>query len=335
MEKTDKPDPKLLRKLFQGAIKEDELKKLNEWYHSFDENQDLAVVSRSNESTEAVKKRLFSSILAKMTVASHGKSNMFRLPWTYWKVAAAIAFCLLLARGTFLLYDSLSEHAETITWEEKVTGMGENWIVTYQDGSRVILNADSKLRYPRNFANGVRELYLQGEAYFEVSRDSARPFIVHSGHISTTVLGTVFNVKAFPDENGVVVSLLEGHVSVSRESVEKESPSVLLQPLQRLVYEKSNRTIAVEDLDVQRAVGWKDNNLKFDKEPLRNIFVVLERAYAVKFELSDSAYGTRKISANFNQASLWTVAEVIKRITGLKYRKVVENKTVKKVVFYK
>jgi transmembrane sensor len=335
MEKTDKPDAKLLRKLFRGAIKEDELKKLNEWYHSFDNDQELDVASRSNESAEEVKKRVFSSILARITVASYKKSNIFRLTRTYWKVAAAIAFCLLLARGAFLIFDSLSEHAENIAWEEKVTGMGEKWIVTYQEGSRVILNAGSQLRYPRSFAHDAREVYLQGEAYFEVAPDSSRPFIVHSGHISTTVLGTVFNVKAFPDENAVVVSLLEGHVSVSRESVDKESPSVLLQPLRQLVYEKSNRTIAVEDVDIQRAVGWKDNNLKFDKEPLKDIFVVLERAYAVKFELSDSAYGTRKISANFNQASLWTVAEVIKRITGLKYRKVVENNTVKKILFYK
>jgi transmembrane sensor len=335
MEKTDKPDATLLRKLFRGAIKEDEMKKLNEWYHSFDEDQELAVASRSNEDAEAVKKRLFSSILAKMTAAPHDTSNIFRLPRTYWKVAAALAFCLLLARGAFELYESLSEHAENIAWEGKVTSMGEKWIVTYQDGSRVILNSDSKLRYPRSFAQDVREVYLQGEAYFEVAPDSSRPFIVHSGHISTTVLGTVFNVKAFPEENGVIVSLLEGHVSVSRESIDKESPSVLLQPLRQLVYEKSNRTIAIEDVDIQRAVGWKDNNLKFDKEPLKDIFVVLERAYAVKFELSDSAYGTRKISANFNQASLWTVTEVIKRITGLKYRKVIENNTVKKVVFYK
>ncbi|MEK6552667.1 MAG: FecR domain-containing protein, partial [Bacteroidota bacterium] len=155
---------------------------------------------------------------------------------TLLKYAASIAFFLVLVTGTLYISGVFNQKPAVISWNEKQTVMGEKYFATLSDGTIITLNADSKLKYPARFTNGTREIYLEGEAFFEVKQDTSRPFIVHSGNISTTVLGTKFNVSAFPNEKNIAVSLVEGSVKVSKEESGTIENIVLLQPDQQLVY---------------------------------------------------------------------------------------------------
>lgn len=253
---------------------------------------------------------------------------------TLLKYAASIAFLLVLVTGAIYLSGIFKQKPVVITWNEKQTAIGEKYITTLLDGTTITLNADSKLKYPIRFTNGTRDIYLEGEAYFEVQRDSSKPFIVHSGNLSTTVLGTKFNVSAFPNEKNIAVSLVEGSVKVAKEIAGTVENIVMLQPDQQLVYNKEKEIGTVGQFDLQDATGWKDNKLIFRKELFANVLVKLERAYGVKFELQDKSFSNQKITANFHNESLWTVSEALKKLTGLQYKIIKENNETKKIVFF-
>jgi ferric-dicitrate binding protein FerR (iron transport regulator) len=130
--------------------------------------------------------------------------------------AAAIALFFLLSSGILYLSGVFSKKTGHVVWHEEITSAGGKSEIILSDGSQVTLNADSKLRYPDRFDNARREVYLEGEGYFVVQHMMNQPFILYTGNLSTTVLGTKFNVSAYPENKAIAVSLLEGKVQVTR-----------------------------------------------------------------------------------------------------------------------
>ena len=250
------------------------------------------------------------------------------------KRAAVIIFFLILVSGILYL-SGIFEQKTDFVWNEKTTLSGEKLIITLPDGSIVTLNADSKLKYPDQFDDKIREVYLEGEAYFEVHHNITQPFVVHSENISTTVLGTKFDVSAYPEEKNISVSLLEGKVKVSREEKGKVNEIVVLKPKEQLIYDKENNVSSSEQFDSLEAVGWKDNIYKFENEPLGEMLSQLERAFGVKFKIDDQSVLSQKITIKFEKKSLQTAVEVIKSLTGLDYKIVKGNNDREEVSFFR
>lgn len=253
---------------------------------------------------------------------------------TFLRVAASLAVLIILVSGAIFVVNVLKQRSVSMTWNEKKTVMGEKSIVTLLDGTRITLNADSKLKYPVGFGDESREVSLEGEAYFEVTHDANKPFVVHAGNISTTDLGTKFNVNAFPNEETIIVSLEEGKVEVSTNKSGTKKEEVILSPTQQLVYDKEKETSKIEAFDSQKAIGWKDNILVFDNEPLSKVLIPLERYFGVKFEIANQSLADRTIKANFRNESFWTVVKVVEKATGLTYKTITKNNELKKIVFY-
>jgi transmembrane sensor len=252
----------------------------------------------------------------------------------YLRIAASVAFLFILVTGAFFVVNVLKQKSVAITWNEKKTVMGEKSIITLLDGTKITLNADSKLKYPARFGEELREVSLEGEAYFEVIHDANKPFVVHTGGVSTKDLGTKFNISAFPNEENIVISLEEGKVEVSTNKSSAKKEDVVLSPKQQLVYNRENETNTIEQFDLQKAIGWKDNILVFDNEPLSKVLLPLERYFGVKFEIADQSLANRTIKANFRNESFWTVVKVLEKATGLTYKTTKENNEFKKIVFY-
>jgi len=250
------------------------------------------------------------------------------------KRAASIIFFLIIVSGILYVSGIFEQKTGSVVWNEKVTLSGEKSIITIPDGSIVTLNADSKLKYPDQFDDKIREVYLEGEAYFEVHHNSNRPFIVHSENLSTTVLGTKFDISAYPEKRTITVSLLEGKVKVSREEKGKDNEIVVLKPKEQLLYDKENNVSSFEQFDSLEAVGWKDNIYKFENEPLGEVLSQLERAFGVKFKLDDQSVLLQKITIKFKKKSLQTVADVIKSLTGLDYKILKENNNINEILFF-
>jgi transmembrane sensor len=247
------------------------------------------------------------------------------------KIAASL-LVVIFSSGILLFTGVLNKKGEPVRWIEKSAQTGEKLLITLADSTVITLNADSKLKYPEGFTAGQREVFLEGEAYFEVAHDSSKPFLVHAQGTVTRVLGTVFNVSAYGDADEVNIALISGKVRVSAEN---SSEGVLLKPMQKLLFSKEDENSVVEVFDLQKETGWKNNVFVFDNEPLEKVLKQLERNYGVKLELQDSSLKDKKIKANFKNESLATVIEVIKKSMQLKAKIEKKNNQITKVVFYK
>ena len=249
------------------------------------------------------------------------------------KVAASIAFFVIVSTVSLYVAGFFEKSEQVIVMNEKVTKAGQKSVLTLFDGTKIFLNANSKLKYPTHFGETSREVYLDGEAYFEVAHKDKKPFIVHSSDISVLVLGTKFNVQAFPDEKDIKVSLVDGKVKVSGESISINNKIIYLKPQQQFVYSKISKQSVVQKFETIKEIGWKDNTYIFDNEPLADVFRKLKRAFAVDFKLADKKRNI-KLTADFKNDPFWTVVKTIKRVTKLDYNLKLKEREIIGVEFY-
>lgn len=167
---------------------------------------------------------------------------------------------------------------------------GGEYNLVLSDGSRIYLNSMSELVYPVVFNEDIREVSLKGEAYFEVAKDSRRPFYVNVNGMRIRVLGTSFNVKAYDDEANIYTTLVEGKVQINAEGSEKDW---FLSPNHQAVLSKSDRTVEMNKVDVQKFVEWRSGMYCFANQPIENIIQELSRWY--DFEYSFASEDLKKI----------------------------------------
>ncbi|WP_316818064.1 FecR family protein [Pedobacter nyackensis] len=171
------------------------------------------------------------------------------------------------------------------------TPRGGQYQIELPDGTKVWLNAESTLKFPSTFSklNGDRTVEMIGEAYFEVAKDKAHPFIVKSNGQEIKVLGTHFNVKNYVQDGNIKTTLLEGAVQVNT----KDQQQVILKPGQQALVK--GRTIDVQQADTELAVAWKNNKFMFEKESIRDVMAMVERWYDVDVvyqgEVTDDLFG--------------------------------------------
>lgn len=158
------------------------------------------------------------------------------------------------------------------------TPQGCNFLLTLSDGSRVWLNAESTLRYPEKFAAGKREVELEGEGYFEVQPDSTAPFYINAQGLKTVVLGTSFNLKAYPNEPEVITTLVEGKIRQESEGVH----AVSLTPNTQSVYNPQEEHLQTSPVNPAEALAWKNGRFIFKDRPLEEIFRELGRWYRLE-----------------------------------------------------
>lgn len=152
---------------------------------------------------------------------------------------------------------------------------GGEYTLVLADGTTVYLNAESELRYPKQFKGENRKVILVGEAYFDVYHDEQQPFVVEAGGIEVRVLGTSFGVRAYPEEENVLTTLVAGKVNV-----EADGQVAKLQPGEQADFDKAGKRLTTAKVDVNLAVGWKDGRLIFDNAPLEVILAELGRWYS-------------------------------------------------------
>jgi len=201
------------------------------------------------------------------------------------------------------------------------TPKGGTYRVTLPDGTRVWLNAASALRYPAQFTGNTREVELDGEGYFEVAKDAHRPFLVKSNGQVVRVLGTVFNINAYPDEAQVMTTLVEGAVAVgSNTAVARASLAfVTLKPGQQAAFKGGH--IQVITVDASDYVAWKDGRFVFYNEPLPLVIKKLERWYDVSFEHQELAAGIEFWGSLSRNVMLSEILEVIELNTPLTFER--------------
>jgi hypothetical protein len=190
-------------------------------------------------------------------------------------------------RSSALSYVSGDSHAKTL-YNTLVTPRGGEYLVELSDGTKAWLNAASSLRYPTQFNGRERKVYLTGEAYFEVAKDAAHPFMVKADRMDITVLGTKFNVSSYPDDPIQKTALAEGSVLINDAGqLAENSNGVLLKPGYEAAIRKNGRQIHVNKVNIEAALAWKNGMFIFDGESLGSMMRKLSRWYNVEVKYDD------------------------------------------------
>jgi transmembrane sensor len=188
--------------------------------------------------------------------------------------------------------------------------------VTLRDGTRIVLNAGSRLRYPPGFGAATRDVELEGEGYFEVVHDPIRPFRVHAAGSVTEDLGTRFAVRAYPELRRVDVAVAEGHVSLRRDGA--STPSTLGAG-QRGRVEVDGSITVIDDADVERWVDWTRGGLVLDEVTLGQAASEIGRRFGVRVDVADSTLAARRVSARFHDEPLPRVLDGVSAALGARW----------------
>lgn len=288
---------KRLQDFLSGKESEDGKKIFEAWYNSVPET-DHPELNASEETLRNELAKIKSKNKSIVPLEQDGR-NSFQL---YWK-AAAVAL-LVISAGILLYVNRSSFKQEEIALTEQYVPKGKLLQLSLADGTQVWLNADTKFRYPEKFGTGDREVYLEGEAFFDVKKDAARPFRIHSGKLTTTVLGTSFNVKAYSADELSEVAVITGKVSVTHMAADQRSSEVLLQPGQKAILTKGTDLLSKETFnDRDRYTSWKEGKLIFEDAPVGEVISSLGRYYNIDIRLAESLQSC-KVTATFDPMPL-------------------------------
>jgi transmembrane sensor len=236
----------------------------------------------------------------------HRKQRKY-LGRTHRIIAVAATILILFTSGLFTFYLATSDNADTVIAENDrrvlVTEYGERATYLLNDGSRVMLHAGSRLEIPNDYNIENRELYLEGEAYFETEHDSEKPFIVHSGNSYTRVVGTRFLVQSWEEndyETEVIVS--EGRVMFgdSRSLDTSNIHETLVTENQRAVLTGTEELLVNEVTDIDWYLGWTEGRLLFENRPLQEVIPRLERWYNIEIKVEREEIAASRITAEIN-----------------------------------
>ncbi|MDR2816037.1 MAG: DUF4974 domain-containing protein, partial [Proteiniphilum sp.] len=193
--------------------------------------------------------------------------------------------------------------------------IGQKAKMQLPDGTSVWLNSSGSITYDNTYNKKDRVVYLQGEAYFEVSKDQKRPFIVKMNEISVEALGTSFNVKAYPEDNYIVATLIEGSIRIS-SPVQSE----LLAPNERITVTKSDGQFVKNILpDAKKNISWINSQLAFEQERMEDIAKMLERMYNVRICFASEKLKDIRFSGTIKNNNMENVLQLIEFVAPIRY----------------
>lgn len=256
--------------------------------------------------------------------------------FTWLRIAAA----LLALAGLFFVFNYIGKGGKKGS-KTFLAAYGERKNIQLPDGSDVTLNAGSKIEIRENFGASGRDVYLEGEAFFDVKHNDKLPFVVHTQAMDVKALGTAFNVKAYSDERITETSLIRGLVEVTLK--ESNNRTMLLYPSQKIKWEhyvagskgasaiaRQTDSLRLKDSLVKKVfvtdhgdvkeIAWKENKLVFDDDLFSDIAVLLERWYGVEIEFRDDSLRDYHFSSTFEKEDINTVLEYLRESRKFSYK---------------
>ncbi|GAA3617478.1 FecR domain-containing protein [Flavivirga amylovorans] len=201
---------------------------------------------------------------------------------------------------------------------------GKTFEITLSDGTKVNLNAGSTIKYPIKFLKGKkRKVFLTGEAFFDVSEDKVHPFIVKTTKMNVTVLGTEFNVSAYPEDNIINTVLVEGSVSLGKsiKGNAQNKEIIRLEPNQKASWNKKSNKVKVRTVDTDIYTSWIGGRLVIKNMPFRNIIKKLERKYNVTIQNNYKEIGNYKFTASFDVETIEKVLSSFSENKAFKFER--------------
>lgn len=226
---------------------------------------------------------------------------------------AAVLFLPLLLAVAYLIAEKGKE-TEAVAWQTVTTPFRTNTLLELPDGSKVWLNGGGTLKYPLTFGKSGRDIYLSGEAYFDVESDKRNPFSVHTGDITVTATGTEFNVNAFPNDNTISVTMVDGIVDIDMKGVKRR-----IAPGENVSFDSRANTCTVERTDPEKICAWRNGRIIFDNDNLGSVFHRLGQIYNVEFSVCDPAVDKYVYHAVFTDETLPEILDMLSISAPIRY----------------
>jgi transmembrane sensor len=318
---------------------EDEIKA---WFYRYwDESENNSKKIRSSDLFKKIKKQITRNGDFNNTSSLYDEtgSKKTRIFLSMLKYAAIFIFGFAIA--SFFIYRlNFTPIPEKTSYNELTTPLGSKTKLMLTDGTQVWLNAGSTLKYPDKFGNEKREIFLEGEAFFDVERDEERPFYVKTNEIDIKVLGTQFNVKSYPEENTIETTLVTGSIEIEAKKFgSNQKQQLTLKPNQKATFSKSSHKLSllreklpekikparVDEIKITGEINtdiitsWKDNKLVFSKERFEDILIKMERWYNVEILLEDDDLKDYRYTGAFEKETLEQALNALKLATPFEY----------------
>lgn len=332
-------DHSLLIKFFAGESSEEENHLLHEWLSA----------SPANKKAFAQQKRLwdelswkaqpetdieeaFRALQMKIQHPSQKQRKTIRFYKRFSQVAAVLLILLTVAYFTAWQRNSKIKMQDNNQRISMIIPKGQQGQVKLPDGTMVWMNAGSTLDYAIGQSKGTREVFLQGEAFFDVARDEQRPFIVHTKDIAVKVLGTQFNVMSYADDAHTETTVAEGIVTVSKNDGKKNVLPVEITPNKKAIFDKSKEEIVVLQVEAELYTAWKEGNLVFRQESLTDIVKKLERRFDVNITLEGSELKEYYYTATFEKdKTMDEILLILQHSAPIRYKIEKNNITITKL----
>lgn len=309
----------LLDLYLKGACTPDEERELESWFDQ------LSAEGEFDEET-VEKVALMQRLKGKIDTQIR-KERFIKLPVIL--RVAAVVFLISSVAGFFYYQNSrLRSWIDPVQYSTTTVPKGQKMKLTLSDGSTVILNAGSRIRYPEKFDQATRSVtLLEGEAFFDIKRNDEKPFVVETTGTQTQVLGTAFNVQAYREFREVKVTVVRGKVAVKEARHGTKAP-VLLLPDEQIVVNTATGYQTKKHINANESIGWIQGKFLFRNETLINVALILQNRYNVKIEFKEEATKEIRFTANFDSTdSLEKILFAIAKANGITYS--IRDKTIR------
>lgn len=309
----------LLRRYLAGECSLEEQKRVNAWYESLGDGSDVTGILDVLHD-EGDEDRILGNIKSRITSGPERELPVRNK--VHWFRYAAVLLVLMLA-GAGAFYFSSSVRTQNTSDQENFIANSDLTIrrINLPDGSLIWLYPNSTVEFSRDFSNGMRRVTLNGEAFFVVARDEARPFSIRTSEVVTTVLGTSFNIKAYEHESSIEVEVMSGKVRVGLK--DKAGEEVLLTSYQKATYRRGDAKVEMDEDQAKTANDlaiWKPINLSFENASVGSVLQALNERFKVRIHLTHGALANCMIRADFNDQNLPDILEMLSKSINATYR---------------
>ena len=314
----------ILRRYQQGEATTEEKNLIDAWYASLKADAEADEIPDN-----AAFERYWSTIYAHAKDSKKRNRTKRFFPW----YASGIAASVLIAIGFWFSSidpregkDNTGHLQESLVSLKQISNQTQNsQVVVLPDSSKVVLKPESNLRYASAFNKATREVYLEGEATFEVTHNARLPFYVYAKEVTTKVLGTSFIVKANKNEHKITVIVKTGKVSVSaklkKEKGSTPAAEIILTPNQQMVYDKKENEISKSLVEAPQVIIPEEEvkHMRFEEAPVAEIFKALEKAYGVDIEFDEGLFSSCELTTVISNDDIYNRLNIICNAIGTSY----------------
>lgn len=320
MEGNNKLNEELMARFLMGECSEEELRKVNAWLDESDGHvrelfriEELYHLGRADKLTDEKKTEKAEKQLFKRLEQEEVKRYKVRRMYTWMRYVAMFVGIFFMSGLGYHIYQTHNE-ANTLV---AVTARDEVKELMLPDGTKVWLNKHTTLKYPRDFSDKTRSVYMEGEAYFEVKRNKEKPFLVRSEAMQVRVLGTVFNMKSDKTNRSAVATLIKGEIEVKGNH---DEGMIVLAPGQKAELNAVSRRLVVKQVDTG-IENWHNNQFVFEKADIFTIARTLENSYGVRIILAPDMNSTKTYSGTLmKKKGVEDMLNQIKNVIPVEYK---------------